>query len=443
MAKVSETSITKKDALKHLSEAKTMSELACKRIIGFHLIKTQRGGTWRLRYTDFTGKRRKVSLRKFIDGTKERTDAVELAIKYRNELKAGTDPVQAIQSKKKRFIEQQATLQDRLFHNYLNGTYADYQTTKRGGKKTLATLRSAFPEFNTSPMDEITANGLKQWCSRYIVGRNVTTVERTYTTLRAMLYHALDNEVISTVQFKGFKIPKRSAQQADKDLDSEELAKRRMLTDEEKAKIKIGLDKYTTDLINTDLLLKKLNYPHWFFPFFRIAEYTGLRPGDIYSLTWTEVNLNFKVIRKHPNKTRHYNNPVEVVLPLDDDITESLRLWHMQNSKPSTGLVFPDPKTGEELTNTKHLVHWKKVMLLGGFEQEMDFYALRHNFISKLIRANVPLPTIAKLAGHKTTKMIEQHYHHLLPKAAAEALALIAGDFSKSDERIKGNENAG
>jgi integrase len=81
--------------------------------------------------------------------------------------------------------------------------------------------------------------------------------------------------------------------------------------------------------------------------------------------------------------------------------------------------------------------------LLGGFKQEMDFYALRHNFISKLIRANVPLPTIAKLAGHKTTKMIEQHYHHLLPKAAAEALALIAGDFSKSDERIKGNENAG
>ncbi|MGO4894222.1 tyrosine-type recombinase/integrase [Flavobacterium sp. W21_SRS_FM6] len=422
MAKTSETTISKTDALNHLRVAKATSELTCEKIIGFHLIKTNKGGTWRLRYTDFAGKRRKLPLGKFVDGTKDRTDAFELAIKYRNELKAGIDPAANIQQQKKDYAEKEASRNSRLFKTYLEELYTPYQMTKRGGKKTLATLHSAFKELEVLPMDEITVNELKTWCKRYSENRATTTVERSFTALRAMLYHAKDNGVISEVKTKGFKIPKRSAQETDRDLSSEEIAKRRMLTDEEKQCIKLGLERYALDS----------EAPGWFFPFFRIAEYSGLRPGDIYSMTWQELNLNFKVIRKHPNKTRHHNDPVEVVLPLDNDITELLKEWHSSIGKPQTGLVFPSPKTGREITNTLHLQHWKRVLELGGFDGELDFYSLRHNFISKLLQANVPLSTVAKLAGHKTTRMIEKHYHHMLPKAAAEALSLIAGDFANN-----------
>jgi integrase len=426
MAKTSETTISKTDALNHLRLAKSTSELTCEKIIGFHLIKTNKGGTWRLRYTDFAGKRRKVSLGKFVDGTRDRTDAFELAIKYRNDLKAGIDPVANIQQKKKVFAKDEATRNSRLFKTYLDETYEPYQMTKRGGKKTLATLRAAFKEFETLPMDEITADELKAWCKRYSEGRATTTIERYFTALRAMLYHAKDNGVIAEVKTRGFKIPRRSTQETDKDLSSEEIAKRRMLTDEEKHCIKLGLERYSKDP----------KAPSWFVPFFRIAEYTGLRPGDIFSMTWQELNLNFKVIRKFPNKTRHHNDPVEVVLPLDNDITQLLKEWHKAIGKPQIGLVFPSPKTGKEITNTLHLQHWRKVLELGGFKGELDFYSLRHNFISKLLQANVPLSTVAKLAGHKTTKMIEKHYHHMLPKAAAEALSLIAGDFSSNSNKI-------
>jgi integrase len=430
MAKTSETTISKTDALNHLRLAKSMSELTCEKIIGFHLIKTNKGGTWRLRYTDFAGKRRKVSLGKFVDGARDRTDAFELAIKYRNDLKAGVDPVANIKSKMKKFADDEATRHSRLFKTYLEETYVDYQMTKRGGKKTLATLRAAFKEFEALPMDEITVNELKTWCKRYSEGRATTTIERYFTALRAMLYHAKDNGVIAEVKTRGFKIPKRSTQETDKDLSGEEIAKRRMLSDDEKQCIKLGLERYA----------KESRSPDWFFPFFRIAEYSGLRPGDIYSMTWQELNLNFKVIRKHPNKTRHHNEPVEVVLPLDDDITQLLKEWHKAIGKPQTGLVFPSPKTGKEITNTLHLQHWRKVLELGSFKGELDFYSLRHNFISKLLQANVPLSTVAKLAGHKTTKMIEKHYHHMLPRAAAKALSLIAGDFSQVTE---GGEKSG
>ncbi|MDO6691799.1 integrase family protein [Aliiglaciecola sp. 3_MG-2023] len=421
MAKVSETSITKTDALNHLRSAKAMSELTCEKIIGFHLVKTQKGATWRLRYTDFSGARRKVSLGKFVDGTADRIDSAQLARKYRDDLKAGNDPVENIRLKKRNFAEQQATKHQRLFRTYLDEVYTPYQMTKRGGKKTLATLNSAFKELESLPMDEITVTDLNAWCKRYSVDRAVTTVERTYTALRAMLYHAKESGVISKLQNKGFKIPKRTSQETDAELSSEELAKRRMLTEEEIVGIKKGLDSYKIEVGES----------HWFFPFFRLAEYSGMRPGDLYSMTWQELNLNFKVIRKHPNKTRHHNNPVEVVLPLDDDILNLMREWYQFIGSPQKGLVFPSPKTGREITNTMHLGHWKKVLALGGLKENLDFYALRHNFISKLLQANVPLSTVAKLAGHKTTKMIEKHYHHMLPKAAAEALSMIAGDFSK------------
>lgn len=137
MEKASITSISKTDALNHLSTAKAMSELTCSKIIGFHLVKNQKGGTWRLRYTDFAGKRRKLNLSKFVDGTADRTDAAQQAIKHRHELSIGNDPRQEIQSKKAKFAKDESTRNERLLSTYLKDTYTDYQATKRGGKKRL------------------------------------------------------------------------------------------------------------------------------------------------------------------------------------------------------------------------------------------------------------------------------------------------------------------
>jgi len=62
------------------------------------------------------------------------------------------------------------------------------------------------------------------------------------------------------------------------------------------------------------------------------------------------------------------------------------------------------------------------------FRCDLDFYSLRHHYISRLVAGSIPLFTVARLAGHKSVKMIEQHYGRLAPNAAIEALALIAGD---------------
>ncbi len=100
MANTSDTSITKTQAQAFTRNAAPMTELSCDKIKGFHLVKTQKGSTWRLRYTDFSGKRRKLNLGKFIDGTGDRMKAVDRAIEYRGQLAARRDPAVKIDTLK-------------------------------------------------------------------------------------------------------------------------------------------------------------------------------------------------------------------------------------------------------------------------------------------------------------------------------------------------------
>jgi integrase len=213
-----------------------------------------------------------------------------------------------------------------------------------------------------------------------------------------------------------------------------------MLTKQELKGINSGITLYRDKLIQgressishgkSNLVsLKDLAHSHWFFPFFRLAAYTGLRPGDLYTLNWQELNINFKRLVKIPNKTRHHSNPCKVDLPLDNGITGVMKGWHEQLGSPSGGLVFPSPVTGLSMDKKAHITHWKTILELGEVKASLDFYSLRHHYISKLVAGSIPLFTVAKLSGHKSVKMIEEHYGHLAPHAAAEALSLISGDF--------------
>jgi integrase len=52
-------------------------------------------------------------------------------------------------------------------------------------------------------------------------------------------------------------------------------------------------------------------------------------------------------------------------------------------------------------------------------------YTLRHSVITDLIRARLPILTVAQLSG-TSVAMIERHYGHLVRDDAEEALASIA-----------------
>src|SRR5262249_55261830 len=56
----------------------------------------------------------------------------------------------------------------------------------------------------------------------------------------------------------------------------------------------------------------------------------------------------------------------------------------------------------------------------------INLHALRHTWASLAVMNGVPLLVVAKVLGHRDTKMVELHYAHLAPSYVAEAVRLGA-----------------
>ncbi|MAH55119.1 MAG: integrase [Aestuariibacter sp.] len=455
MAKTSDTSISKTQAAKFIASATKDEELSCEKIKGFHLRKTQKGGTWRIRYTDFSGKIRKLSLGKYVDGTADRINATQDALNYRNELNKGFDPKQEIDARKKAFRDEESTRASRLVGAYLSGPYTLHQASKEnGGKHTLDIIRRAFSDLLNRPMNEITKSDIHEWQKKYtnsridkktkeIKPRSYETVSRAYSAFKTMIRHAYKNKVIDVFPLAEVSLMEMTAVEKEA-LHNKESNKRRMLTDSEVNALNLGLELYKQQLIDRREnsrnhgkahlpSYKNIAYPNWFFPFFRLAAYTGMRPGDLYSLQWHQLNLQFKRLVKVPNKTRHHKSPAKLDIPLNQGILNVMQTWKIQTKPESeSALVFPSPVTGQALSKDAHEKPWANVLRLGNVPVKLDFYSLRHHYISKLVSNGTPLFTVARLAGHKSTKMIEEHYGHLSPHHAAAALDSISSDFQEA-----------
>jgi integrase len=438
MAKQSKTSITENGALEHVKKAPFRAELSCSKIVGFHLQRMKTASTWRFRYRDLTNKAKIINLGKYIDGKKDRLEAAELAISYRAKIDQGSDPIAEIekqrQHNKAKFIKDQSN----TLGAYLDGIYTQHQSRKKnGGKHTLTTIRTNFTHLFDLPMYAITKDMLEDWqAKREQIGNSYETIRRAYGALRTLLRHAITKEVLDEYPLKNFKLQAPTQEEKMKKFDGSEKQNRRLLSSGELEQIRNGAKLFKSKC--KDKIFS--NYPKvpiWFYYFFRLAAYTGMRVGDLYSLNWIELNLNFKRINKTPNKTLHHRDPIQITLILDETILELMKKWHGKQGKPENGLVFPQLFTGEQYERQAHRRHWKRLLKLGGIDYRLDFYSLRHHFISKMVTSGVPMFTVARLAGHKSTRMIEDHYGHLAPDASVNPLALVAGDFSDSKKEVK------
>jgi len=433
------SSITGTQAQEFLSSKPERSIKGCKKIPGFHLIKLKQGGAWRYRYADDAGKRKVYTVGKFPAMDPETAAKKVLAF-----IVGDRDPQAEKRERRARARTAEELAQARRFETYLEGDYKSHQDRKKTGADTLALIRFNFSEWLDRDMASLSAHDVRKWQKRREgEGRAYTTLQRAYGAVKTMLNHAAKAHSNNDVPVLDENPLAKVTLDAPIDDDRhEKLAEarqsaRRLLTDDEIQGLHQGLDLFAEELRRQrrnsrqhgrDYLpdLDKVEYPHWFIPFCLFALYTGMRPGDIYSLTWAEANVNFKRITKTPEKTRHHREPAKIVMDMTDPLHDVLKRWHRQQGKPQTGLVFASPVTGKRIDKKSHLKPWKRVKELGGLPRDLAFYALRHHFISTMVSLGEPLLNVAKLVGQKSTKMIEDHYGHLMPSSATSALNRFA-----------------
>lgn len=424
------TSISESAARRLAEKAEPGTFLFCDRVAGLHLKALKRPGlaAWRWRYTDPTGRRRVIVLGKF--------PAMSPAAAAARALEClDTDP----------FAEREAQRQEqrRAAANtvgaYLKGAYALHQSRKKGGAATLRRIKVAFPELLDRPMSSLRPADVKDWqARREAAGAAHATLQRDLGALKTMLNHAArqDPPLIDTNPLARVTLERPAEDARTQELAARRGAARRLLTDDELRGLFTGLAALAEECRRgrrNSRAHGKAHLPdlegvtcsHWFVPFTYLALYTGLRPGDLYTLTWQELNVPFSRLVKVPEKTRHHPAPARVQMTLAGPLRPVVAEWWKLAGEPTEGLVFPSRVKGQPMDRKAHGKPWRRVQKLGGLPEELTFYALRHHFISAMVAGGVPLFTVARLAGHKGVAMIEQNYGHLCPDAAADALTIF------------------
>jgi integrase len=346
----------------------------------------------------------------------------------------GGDPRAVLEEAKAEAVHQQ----EQTLGAYLAGPYAAYQKRKKDGVANLRRIEKNFADWLAKPMGSLTRADVERWQARQeeeLQPRAFGTLKRSYDALCALLAHAAERKVIPAHPLAGVKLQKPAMTEDDV---AEQAAQRRYLEAEEVEALFAGLDAYQEGRREQRRqsrahgkaylpTLEGVAYADHVAPFIELMYYTGLRPGDLFGLRWDHVNLTFCTIRKVIEKTAH-KRPEPMTFPLSTPAVDVLKAWHRQQGEPASGLVFLSPRTGRRMSATAMQKPWARVRQLSGAGLPADLllYSLRHNFASQLVMAGTDLLTVAKLMAHSDIQTTIQHYAHLRPDHARDAVEVFS-----------------
>lgn len=128
---------------------------------------------------------------------------------------------------------------------------------------------------------------------------------------------------------------------------------------------------------------------------------TGARVGELFSLSWDDLDLRTSVA-----KLRDTKNGSPRHLPLISAVLEQIQAL----PRPIDGAVLlfsagRDPRTPYDFRK-----HWNTAKRIAGIDN-FRFHDLRHSAASYLTEAGVPLVTVAEILGHKTMSMVQRYSH--------------------------------
>jgi integrase len=132
--------------------------------------------------------------------------------------------------------------------------------------------------------------------------------------------------------------------------------------------------------------------------FIKFAMYTGLRRGELFKLTWSDVNFEqgrVTIRDPKPGKTQ--------TIPISEEALEVLA-----ELPRTSGFVFPG-KDGKQRTDFKG--PWLKIRKVAGLPSGFRFHGLRHNYASHLVSNGEDLYTVGKLLLHKHASTTQRYAH--------------------------------
>lgn len=295
------------------------------------------------------------------------------------------------------------------------------KTHRKAADANLARIRKNFAAHWDRPLSELNALGIEKWRQSRLNHptrpTKPTTVNRDLAALKAAISKAVEWEFLEQHPLAKVKASKEDSGGIVRYLsDAERVALFAALGQREASK--------KAERKKANNWRRERNYPT--LPNFDDQAYcdhlqpgiivslnTGLRQGELLSLSWSDINLTgqqlaIKGTNAKSGKTRH--------IPLNSDAMTALNQWRQQ-SPANNVLVFPSAK-GKKIVEIK--TAWAKLLRDAKIEK-FRWHDMRHDFASRLVMAGVHLNTVRELLGHADLKMTLR-YAHLAPEHKATAV---------------------
>jgi len=161
----------------------------------------------------------------------------------------------------------------------------------------------------------------------------------------------------------------------------------------------------------------------WHLDEFVIALNCGLRPSEMYALTWDSVDLVRKQIFVQGTKTGH-----DRYVPLNGEALAAFKRLYIRPVRKARVFLAKD---GAALIGNRHW--FPSAVTEAGLAGDFTFYCLRHTFATRLVESGVDIKTVQELMGHQTIGMTARYAHSSDKRRAAAVARLLTHDFSGTD----------
>lgn len=173
------------------------------------------------------------------------------------------------------------------------------------------------------------------------------------------------------------------------------------------------------------------------------AIYTGLRQGELFALTWDDIDFENKtiIINKGFSKGELGNTKTASSIRnirMCNSLITLLKEWKIKHLNNDKNLVFPNQE-GNYLDSRNILRRFFHPCLMQAGLKKVRWHDLRHTHISLLINQNVAPQVIQKQAGHSTIKTTMDTYGHLMPSVYNSSIDSLDDIFNKKTQlkRVK------
>jgi site-specific recombinase XerD len=351
------------------------------------------------------GKDRYFSIRYKIDGNlkeealgwaSEGWSAEKAALERAQLRKAHKTGEGAVSLQEKRDIEQARRKREQIekerlekenvsFASFFNDKYQSIaKMNKKPGtvkKETALCERWLNPSIGNTPLKEINPLSLERVKKRLLnAGRSPKTIQHVFAVARQTWNFAKrEGYVIGESPTKQVKLPK---------IDNE---RQRFLTHEEASILLKNVKERSLQLHEMCLL----------------SLHCGLRAGEIFKLTWADVDLGRKILMLQGTKSGKSRAAF---------MTEEVsNLFKKKVPGRPSNLVFMSSK-GEQITSISNAFDRtiKEIGLNDGIndpKQRVCFHSLRHTYASWLVESGADLYVVQRLLGHANISMTTRYSH--------------------------------